>query len=154
MVLEVLKTYLQTSVLFSVWCCVLFTGCDDQFETYPITGTVKFPDGSPLSLGQIYFETRDKRYGLGVSAMGRIHEDGSFTVGTYQRDQGGAPPATYVVYVRGAKQGGRVGTSVNERSSGEWIIHRRHRSAATSDLRAEITTEGPNHFDLIVERPE
>lgn len=152
--LEVSKMFFWNSVTIIVGCCILFTGCSDEFETYPIKGTVKFPDGSPLPLGQIYFETRDKRYGLGVSAMGRINEDGTFTVGTYQRDHGGAPPATYVVYIRGAKQGGQVGTGVNERSSGEWIIHRRHRSASTSDLRAEVTVDGPNHFDFVVERPE
>jgi hypothetical protein len=140
-------------LLVAVGLIVALSGCSGEYPTYPITGTVRFPDGSPLTVGQIYFETRDERYGMGISAMGRIDENGNFSVGVYQRDEGGAPPGNYVVYFRGAKQGAVVADSAVERSSGYWIIHEKHRSGATSDIRVDVTEAGPNIFEITVEPP-
>ena len=56
-------------LLVAVGLIVVLSGCSGEYPTYPITGTVRFPDGSPLTVGQIYFETRDERYGMGISAM-------------------------------------------------------------------------------------
>ena len=127
-------------------------GCSsDEFKTYPVTGKVVFADGSPLAVGKIYIETRDKKYGLGIGATGNIREDGTFEIRTYKPGDG-APPGEYIVFIRGAEVGGTIGMRPEDRRPGTPLIHQKYLNAGTTDLKIRIE-QGPNDFELVVERP-
>ncbi len=142
------------------WCvgilAALFTGLlvgcsSDEFKTYPVRGKVVFADGSPLAVGKIYIETRDKKYGLGIGATGNIREDGIFEIRTYKPGDG-APPGEYIVFIRGAETGGTIGMRPEDRRPGTALIHQKYLNAGTTDLKIQIK-QGPNDFELVVERP-
>ena len=140
------------------WClaavAVCFAGCGGEHKTYPVTGTIKFKDGSPLPVGRIYLETRDKRYGdgMGIYAMGRLKEDGSFVMGTYGVDDG-APPGQYAVHIRGAgRDTGRRAAALHTRRAIKTLIHKKYASSRTTDIKVEVKP-GENHFDIVVDPP-
>ncbi len=53
-------------------------------ETYPTTGKVVFPDGSPVRLGTIELLSQEHK----INATGTINQDGTFVLGTYSPDDG------------------------------------------------------------------
>ena len=65
---------------------VLLAGCgsDGKLETHPVTGTVTFADGKPLSGGIVTFRSLDHK----VSASGVITRDGKCQMGTYEPGDG------------------------------------------------------------------
>lgn len=75
------------SLRYSIGSLVLSLvfGCGEaQIETYPVTGTVVFDDGSPVRTGTVELFSPEH----GLTATGRIREDGSFELGTYSSNDG------------------------------------------------------------------
>jgi len=70
-------------------CCVA-AGCDTRAQ---VTGKVTYPDGSPLTVGQV------QGYGDGVHVRGQIGEDGTFEL--YEATPGDRVPAgrTYLISI-------------------------------------------------------
>ena len=69
----------------------LVTGCSDP----RVTGTVKFQDGTPLTVGTVILQN-DKSQGIGT-----LQQDGSFEL--YQFKKGdGLKPGVYRGYIDGA----------------------------------------------------
>ncbi len=63
----------------------LMLGCgSDQLPTYPVSGTIEFPDGTHPMFGDIEFYNSQHK----INARGKIQRDGSFTVGTYTDNDG------------------------------------------------------------------
>lgn len=63
----------------------MFCGCGREgLTTYPVSGTVTFPDGKPLAGGSIIFQSTEHP----VTARGPILDDGSFELGTYSPGDG------------------------------------------------------------------
>ena len=56
----------------------------NRVPTYPVRGRVVFEDGSPVRTGRIELESSQ----FGTSATGRINDDGSFVLGTYESEDG------------------------------------------------------------------
>lgn len=74
---------LRSSIRFLVLSLVF--GCGQtQIETYPVSGTVVFDDGSPVRTGTIELFSREHS----LTAAGKIREDGSFELGTYSSSDG------------------------------------------------------------------
>src|SRR5262245_48305197 len=59
-------------------------GCGGR-RLYPVRGKVTFPDGQPLSGGQVVFESVDDPT---MSARGEIQSDGTFRMGTFKDSDG------------------------------------------------------------------
>jgi len=118
----------------------VLAGCSGQ-GTNPVHGTVKFPDGTPLKGGAIYFSNPEQR----ISARGDIAEDGTFTIGTHEPGDG-APAGKYKVYVKPA---GPKDSSMKR----EIVIDPKFESDATSGLEVTINA-GPNEVPIEVQRPK
>lgn len=71
----------------------LCLGCSGKSS---VTGTVNFEDGSPLTKGEVFFESD-----AGFLGSGKIRSDGAYTVGS-EKESDGLPDGTYMVTVRGA----------------------------------------------------
>ena len=141
--------------MLTLFCCVLITaGCGRNVK---VTGKVSFPDGEPLSTGQVVFENGK------ISAMGKLSADGSYTLGT-ETEKNGIPPGKYRVYITGAVTYGDVpvpvstpGGAYDPRGNSSSLpasislIDRKFRSAETSSL--EVDVKGTMTYDIRVEKP-
>jgi hypothetical protein len=123
---------------------IVLAGCGDRGPTYvPVTGTVKFSDGTVPkgTIASITFQpvagTPDTK-----AASGTITADGSFTLTTVQPGDG-ARPGDYVATLR-VTDGYPVGKS---------LVAERFTNPGNSPLKATVSEDGENHFDFVVERP-
>ena len=83
------KKYLTLFASFFV--IALMSGCGDP----KVTGKVTFPDGSPLTKGQVMFQKE------GFIASGDLRQDGTYSAGK-AKDGDGLPPGQYQVFISGA----------------------------------------------------
>lgn len=87
-------------VIAMVFCTA---GCSKNVQ---VSGKVTFPDGTPLTVGKVTFET-DK-----FVASGQLKADGTYRLGSLS-ERDGIPPGVYQVYIAGAmKQEGTSNMSV------------------------------------------
>ncbi|HXG09605.1 MAG TPA: hypothetical protein VNK04_07430 [Gemmataceae bacterium] len=63
---------------------------------YPVEGRVVYRDGTPFTQGLVVFEPLEAD--VRVSAIGEIHKDGTFRLGTYSETDG-VPEGRYRVLV-------------------------------------------------------
>ena len=127
-------------------CVLLVAGCGGNVR---VTGTVTFPDGEPLTTGQVVFENEK------ISAIGRLSEDGTYTLGT-NVEGNGIPRGQYRVFITGAVTYGEPPPPTPGAHSAMLppsipLIDRSFRSAETSGLVADVT--GRMTFDITVTRP-
>ncbi len=75
-----------TCGLFPVLLLMLcFLGCNSgQLPTHTVDGIVRFDDGTSPMFGDIEFYSVEHQ----LNARGKINRDGSFTVGTYEENDG------------------------------------------------------------------
>ena len=82
--------------LLSCSLVLLAAGCGDGFpKRYPVSGSVKFADGSPVKTGTIELGGNGSRW----TASGEIQRDGSFSLTTVKKGDG-AVPGEYKVVIR------------------------------------------------------
>lgn len=139
--------------------CLSFLGCSNKQR---VSGSITFPDGSPVQSGTIYFVTDNY--------MGRatIDSDGTYDVSSLKRNDG-LPPGTYKVYVVGAFKSEEPGSSVEDKTgkakgssekdlSGNKVVtmkapvplvHPKFCSADSTPL--TFTVPGSKNFDFVVE---
>ena len=144
-----MKKFLLTMIPLLVFICV--TGCSGNVK---VTGKVAFPDGEPLSTGQVIFENEK------MSAMGRLSEDGSYTLGS-DKEGNGIPPGKYRVYITGAVTYGEPPPpptdmysqrgSLSPLAPSITLINRKFLSVETSGL--EVDVKGAMTYDIKVEKP-
>ena len=120
------------------------TGCSGSKEaTYPVHGIVRFPDGNVLREGTVEFETLGREEP--VTAFGDIQPDGTFTLGTYDLDDGAfagkhrAIVVSDVAIGNGAERPGLIRKTQ---------LHSKFRSYKYSKLEFEVK---PGRNDLVVE---
>ncbi|MDR1924176.1 MAG: hypothetical protein LBQ66_07365 [Planctomycetaceae bacterium] len=108
-----------------------------------MSGKVTFTDGTPLTVGEIYFETDI------FLAHATIKADGTFTVGSL-KESDGLPRGTYRVSIVGAF---RQLDGVDETGMPlqELLIDDKYTSGATSNLTCTVPTEN-GKFNITVER--
>lgn len=82
--------------LLGLVCLLLLTGCGDGFpKRYPVSGSVRFADGSPVKTGTIELGGNGSRW----TASGEIQRDGSFSLTTVKKGDG-AVPGDYKIVIR------------------------------------------------------
>ena len=133
--------------LFGTLTCVV-VGCGGS-AVHPVKGTVIYTDGSPATDLENYvvtFESVDQQATSdqpGVSASGTVQADGTFSLSTYETDDG-VVPGKHRVALSPAAIGGD-GVVAAE------IIDPRFYAFATSGLEVSITP-GTNEVKLTVQR--
>lgn len=115
------------------------TGCGERRPpTYPVTGKVTFPDGKPLAGGTVEFES-EVASAEGLNARGEIQADGTFSMTTYEPDDGAIEGRHRVIVhaPQPADSGNMSGPPPAP------VLHPRFRSFETSGL--TITVEPKNN---------
>jgi hypothetical protein len=116
----------------------LFVGCNNG--KVGLSGKVTYTDGTPLTVGEIYFETDTH------VARGTLQNNGTYVVGTLSKKDG-LPKGTYRVYITGAD---KLVTGKNEIQLPESLIDEKYRKSSTSGLTVDIPTPDAK-FNVIVE---
>ena len=123
---------------------LIFTaGCGNNCT---VSGKVTFSDGTPMSTGEVVFET------AAIASRGRIQKDGSYTIST--GEQKGVPKGTYNVSIGGfsptveANPAGGV-----PRITAPVIpVAKKFLSPGTSGLTCEV--KGSMKYNITVEPPQ
>ena len=145
---NLITNLIVTKVLLFIAFAIIFTsGCSGKSS---VTGTVKYPDGEPLTQGAVFF-----RNAAGTQMyQGALKPDGSFALGEI-KDGDGIPPGDYTAWIAGANdeiyeldaEGNPTGRRINME-----IIAPKFTSPETSDLSYTVG-KGNNKIDILVERP-
>lgn len=122
------------------------SGCSDsgKLKTYPVAGTVKYADGSPLTRGTVHFE-REK-----ISARGAIQSDGRFVLGTYA-DADGAHEGSYKISFSGAME---PPASTEGTGGGKDLLDPKFLSTETSGLERTVKAGSNQIDDIVVDKPK
>ena len=125
-------------------------GCGSKVT---VTGNVTFEDSTPLTTGEVRFETES------FVSSGKIQPDGSYRLGTVS-DKDGIPKGTYGVAVRALDTGGAasgaqgMGVAPGDAPQGlppKSLIDPAFGSVQTSGLTCEV--KGSRTFDIVVRAP-
>jgi hypothetical protein len=149
-----MKERIRGLVMVAVIVCA--AGCSEKVK---VTGKVTFPDGSPLTVGKVTFETAT------FAATGILKEDGTYVLGSVS-ERDGIPPGLYRVYVAGAiRQVGiqQMNVQTASVSGGQEIISRamptfapavapKFTKAGTSGITCDVKKSLT--FDFTVEPPQ
>ena len=132
-----------------LWIVVLvsLTGCGDdgRVPTYEVQGKVVFKDGSPLQGGSVICLSDSTEHSM--SARGNIAEDGTFTLGTYESDDGAIAGKHLVAIDPPLPTGFNPDAGPAPR-----VIHPRFQQHDSSGLEFVVTDDGPNEVTLEVSR--
>ena len=133
----------QARLFCTLSIVVILPGCvdGDRLPTYPVTGNVGFPDGTPLSGGWIILESPE----AGLAARGVIQPDGTFRLGTYESFDGAVAGKQLVAVIPAAPEG--YDPDKGTVPSG---VHPRFMHMDTSGLEIEVDPDGENHFQIDV----
>jgi hypothetical protein len=123
-----------------------FVGCGRR-DLHPVSGTVRFPDGSPLTTGRVVLD-----YGIGskYGGWGYIKPDGSFTLGSLTQTDGiraGTVKVAITFAYAGEGDSGSEGTFTKFKP----LVHPRFENPETSGLSFEIPRQ--TKWEIVVERP-
>lgn len=122
-------------------------GCDqgDRLRTYPVTGTIAYPDGKHFSGGNqsfIVFESIEH----GNNATGVIEADGTFSVGTYEPNDG-AVAGDHRVSISPPTP-----TGDPDQMRAVPLIHSKYRNLDTSGLQVTVEAIPSNDISITVTR--
>jgi hypothetical protein len=143
------KTLLPLIMLLLV--IVFIAGCGDT----TVTGKVTFPDGTPLTTGQVMFQKE------GFVASGNLRPDGTYSAGKL-KDGDGLPPGRYQVFITGATTFGGAAPPPPAVSQGGpppaniakpvFLIDPKYTVPHTSGLTVDVN--GKTEFNIKVEPPK
>lgn len=133
------------SVQLVLLLSLAIVGCSkgDRLPTYETTGKVAYQDGSPLEGGTIIFESIDQP----VTARATIGMDGTFTLGTYEEDDGAVAGKHRVAIAPAMDM-----TIDRDEVRPPKLIHDRFRDVETSGLEFEVVDGGLNEFEVQVRK--
>jgi hypothetical protein len=134
----------KTGCVLLALLCGLGGGCggsDGRIETFPVKGQVLIK-GRPVTNGSIVFTSTDP---TATGAIGRLDQDGRFSLMTYEPDDG-APAGEYKVVVRAFENLGTTddASTVQPKS----LVPRQYTSLETTPLRKTITAQEVNTIDI------
>src|SRR5262249_33645207 len=101
----------------------------------PVKGKVLLPGGEPLRGGRLNFLPKNPSGLGGIEPFADIGQDGTFTVTTYQENDG-AIPGEYVVTISPVNYKAKGGNPVKLPNAEQ--IPKKYQDGATSDLTASI----------------
>jgi hypothetical protein len=119
-------------------------GCDQRPRTYPVSGKVTFADGKPIHTGTIELKERE----TGINARGEIKQDGTFTLSTFDSNDGAVVGMHDCVVIQRVI----VEDLKDFHSSTYGVIDPRHNSYHSSGLQVEVLPINQNQVTLVVER--
>ncbi|MCA9231003.1 MAG: hypothetical protein KDA57_10145 [Planctomycetales bacterium] len=120
--------------------------------TFPVTGTVKLPDGSPLSGSQMLVRPNENpKY----SAKGEVDAEGNFVLTTFEVGDG-AIAGTHQVLVFPPVTRESLDDVASRSKKPMPVIDDIYQNERTSPLSITVSSDGSseNHFDLVVEPPK
>jgi len=124
-------------------CMFLLVGCgESRVPTYPVSGTVVFDDGSPVRTGTVELSCNDHT----LTATGRIAEDGSFVLGTYESADGACAGNHRVIVMQMIINDG----TVNHTKDHGQPVDPMYASYNSSPLTASTNAEDRNTLKLTV----
>ena len=137
-------------LLIALLTCLVVVGCDVRA---PVSGKVTFPDGSPLTVGEI------RGYGDGSHIRANIGEDGTFEL--YEVMPNDKVPAgkTYEIFIANAEKRGEVvmppgGGPPVAPPSVTPLIDSKFSNPVTSGLRLEVPKSSkPVEYNIEVTKP-
>jgi hypothetical protein len=116
----------------------MFAGCNKA--KVELGGKVTYTDGTPLTVGEVFFETDT------YMARGTLKKDGTYVVGSLS-EKDGLPKGTYRVYISGADQMVPGSDGMQMPKS---LIDKKYRQSTTSGLTVNVPS--PNgKYDIKVE---
>lgn len=124
-------------------CVAGFTGCGSgKPAVAPVSGKVMY-QGKPLKFGQVFFHPE-----AGTQGRGTIQPDGTFTITTYQ-DQDGAQIAKHKVRITSFEVQDPNGDPKRfAGGNGKSLIPEKYTSLVTTDLTNVEVNAGPNTFEF------
>lgn len=132
-----------------VVCALLCTGCTDEshrLETASVAGIVML-DGAPVTEGVVIFTPA-----RGKMARGAINKDGTFSLSTYNDDDGAIVGTHQVAVISrlGNEEALIEKTPARGQQLFKWIVPERYANGATSGLVFEVKPGVENHptFEL------
>ena len=136
---------IKFQVFVVIFLLLLAVGCGGS--NCAVTGKVSFPDGTPLTEGEVIFESATSM------SKGAIQKDGTYTMSSGEKK--GVSKGTYQVSLSGfafekmipSEIEGRPPTFIPQ----EIPVDRKFLSPATSSLTCEV--KGRTKYDIKVEAP-
>ena len=121
-----------------------------KLKTYPVSGVVKFEDGTAVKFGRIEFYQPDQD----VTAYGSIGEDGTFVIGTETEDDGAVAGSHQVVIMQMVMS---AESGIRPPEGSESIDHGTHIDPAysrfdTSGLDFTVEPKGRNTAEFVVRK--
>ena len=123
-------------------------GCgSDQLPTYPVEGTIRFKDGSFPKFGDIEFYSATHR----INARGKINRDGSFTVGTFDPNDGAVEGQHEIIVqqISGTYLTAKYNDEIKHDHGA--LVNKSYFDYRTSKLKCDINQE-TNQVELIVSK--
>jgi len=138
------RTLIFTTLIAAL---LVITGCSGKVN---VTGTAKFPDGTPLAKGNVFFRNADKTQ----MYQGTLQSDGSFALGEIE-DGDGIPPGTYAAWIAGANTSDYQRNAAGDpagRIIETVLIDKKYESPDTSGLSFTVGG-GRNVIEITVDKP-
>lgn len=127
--------------------CGFLVGCGSHPQTFPVHGRVVFKDGTPVRFGGIETVSVEQR----VNARGTIQPDGTFSLTTYENDDGAVPGEHRVVIIQTTTAPLAVLAPTSTKHTHGRELAARYRSFATSGLSFTVVPDAANEITLEVE---
>lgn len=122
------------------------TGCSNHPPTYPVSGTVTFDDGTPVSGGTVEFRNVTMDVSKQVNARGEIGPDGKYQLTTYTLSDGAvAGDHQIAIFPLAQETPGNLSSEPPPNP-----IERKYQSYDASGLTYTVKTDGPNVLDIKV----
>lgn len=126
--------------------CVFSIGCGSGHVG--VSGKVTFPDGSPLTKGEVTFQQGT------FAASGKVQPDGTYTIGSLGVKDG-LPKGEYVVTVKAIEYSSDTELSEDKapvKNSARSLVDPKFFSPETSGLKCDV--KGKTTYNIPVTAPE
>ena len=130
---------------FLAVACMLIAGCSEKkYKTYPVTGVVKFEDGSVAKAGRVEFYSRE----YDLTARATISADGTFVIGT-ETAHDGAVEGEHQVLIMQMVWPSQTGVTVHDHGA---HIDESYASFRSSGLTFHVEAKRDNFAEFVVRK--
>lgn len=126
-------------------CQLFLVGCGSgKPATYPVPGSIKFEDGSPVTFGIVEFFHPE----LELSARGKIQPDGTFRISTFEPGDGAVAGKHRVMIIQLLMPG----TLGGQQPPHQGHIDSSYANFETSQLEFTVDPNQENRYDVTVRK--
>ncbi|WP_439623458.1 hypothetical protein [Gemmata sp.] len=137
-------THLYRPLVALAACALLVAPAGCSRAVHPVKGTVRFKDGTPLTVGRVVVDSDDGKSG----SWGAIRPDGTFEMGTLAPNDG-VPAGTYRVYLTNTTTPPPADLSAP--FTPKPLVNTRFNDKETSGVAFEVPRE--TTWEIVVEKP-